>query len=62
MLPHHLWLESQSLSDPPTASRFCRLGTQKPSSTPHPLCAALHRVDKEIQHMLENARLLAKAA
>jgi hypothetical protein len=28
----------------------------------HPLRAALHRVDQEIQHMLENARRLAKAA
>jgi hypothetical protein len=35
---------------------------RKPSSIPHPLRAALHRVDQEIQHMLENARLLAKAA
>jgi hypothetical protein len=42
--------------------RLCRLGTRKPSSIPRPLRAALHRVDQEIQHMLENTRLLAKAA
>jgi hypothetical protein len=35
---------------------------RKPSSIPRPLRAALHRVDQEIQHMLENTRLLAKAA
>jgi hypothetical protein len=38
------------------------LEPENPSSIPHPLRAALHRVDQEIQHMLENARLLAKAA
>jgi hypothetical protein len=33
-----------------------------PKTILHPLRAALHRVDQEIQHMLENTRLLAKAA
>ena len=41
---------------------FAALEPENPSSIPHPLRAALHRVDQEIQHMLENARLLAKAA
>jgi hypothetical protein len=41
---------------------FAALEPENPSSISHPLRAALHRVDQEIQHMLENARLLAKAA
>jgi hypothetical protein len=41
---------------------FAALESENPCSIPHPLRAALHRVDQEIQHMLENARLLAKAA
>jgi len=44
------------------ARAFASLETENPSSIPHPLRAAVHRVDQEIQHMLENARLLAKAA
>jgi hypothetical protein len=44
------------------ARAFAALEPENPSSIPHPLRAALQRVDQEIQHMLENARLLAKAA
>jgi hypothetical protein len=41
---------------------FAALEPENSSSIPHPLRAALHRVDEEIQHMLQNARFLAKAA
>jgi hypothetical protein len=41
---------------------FAALEPENSSSLPHPLRAALHRVDHEIQHMLEKAHLLAKAA
>jgi hypothetical protein len=41
---------------------FAALEPETLSSISHPLRAALHRLDQEIQHMLENARLLAKAA
>jgi hypothetical protein len=54
--------EGQPFSDPPPRPGFAALGPENPSSIPHPLRVALHRVDQEIQHMLENARLLAKVA
>jgi hypothetical protein len=41
---------------------FCALEPENPSSIPHPLRAALHRIDVEIQRMLENAHFVAKAA
>ena len=41
---------------------FAALETENRSSLPHPLRLALHRVDHEIQHMLQKAHLLAKAA
>jgi hypothetical protein len=61
-----LRIEGQLFSEPPPrlgyARAFAALEPENPSSIPHPLRAALQRVDQEIQHMLENARLLAKAA
>jgi hypothetical protein len=61
-----LRIEGRPFSDPPLARLlrpdFAPLGTRKRLPIPYPLRAALHRVDQEIQHMLENARLLAKAA
>lgn len=41
---------------------FSALQPENLSSMPQPLRAALHRVDLEIQHLLQNAHLLTKAA
>jgi hypothetical protein len=54
--------EGQPFSDPPPRPGFAALEPENPSSINHLLRVALHRVDQEIQNMLENARLPAKAA
>ena len=60
--PLPLRIESQPFSDPAATPGLCRLGTQNPPPFITRCVPILHRVDQEIQHMLENARLLAKAA